>query len=152
MSLNICFGISFKRCDSMIILWNIIRFCWFFCYNYDVPWLSGLGNKLLLSVLSYYAIQKWEGVSDHWEIGPEQKLFCLKCRSLWGPVLHVLRYANEDMLWLGHPRQWLRLTKVHKAASASLIKALSNYRIVIDRLLCVFLPSLLVSKVCSRSI
>lgn len=32
---------------------------------------------------------------------------------------------------LGHPRLWLQLTEVHKAASATLIKALSNYRIVI---------------------
>lgn len=53
---------------------------------------------------------------------------------------------------LGHPRPWLQLTEVHKAASAALIKALSNYRIVIviDWGLSVSAPPL--SKVCVRSI
>lgn len=43
----------------------MIHFFFFYCFNYDVPWLSGFGNEICYCV-SYYVMQKWAGVSHHW--------------------------------------------------------------------------------------
>lgn len=146
-----CFLQCFKIISQNSTSWRSLK------KHHPPNWPSfiSLRNKICFRVCDDSLIKgkKMNRGHSSLKIGPyKKKLFCSECFSVWRLLLHVRRYANEDMLWLGHPRQWLRLTKVHKAASASLIKALSNYRIVINRLLCVFLPSLLVSKVCLRSI